>query len=475
MRWTRATVTVTVTLSAALLSLPLIASATTTRSPAAVVPAGDWATYHHDRLRTGAGVIHGAFSTLQPKFTWQDPVPTDTLYASPLVVGHVAFVTTLGNRVYAVSTVTGKTKWSRSLGPSYVPPSTVCGNIRPAMGIVSTPVIDEGRGTLYAVGAIGSGAGSNTLTHKMFALSLRDGHVMWNRVVDPPGQDTHYLLQRVSLALAKGRVVVGFGGNAGDCGDYHGWVESIAETNKGAINRYEVASGPGQGRGAVWMGGAAPTVDAHGNVYVAVGNGNGTASNAVYDHGDAVLKLTSTMKLLDWFAPTTWFSDNAADYDLGSGAPQLLSNGLVLQVGKTHTAYVLHSSNLGHIGGSAATFPVCVGMGQANGGDAIVGSTVVIPCSGGLNAVSVTSSPPGGSVVWTTSVGGRPPIYAAGLVWSVAGAMNSSTLYAFDPATGAVKLHYVVGGELNHFPTPAAGDGLILITTSSGLTAFAPA
>ena len=66
-------------------------------------------------------------------------------------------------------------------------------------------------------------------------------------------------------------MIIGFGGNDGDCSDYHGLVVSAPEDGS-APSTFVVADQPGDSQGAVWMGGAAPTVDAQGNVWVATGN-----------------------------------------------------------------------------------------------------------------------------------------------------------------------------------------------------------
>jgi outer membrane protein assembly factor BamB len=448
----------------------------------AVVPASDWPTYHHDQGRTSDGVIHGTFTTLQPRINWHLPTKTasqqaDQIYASPLVVARTAFVTTIENRVYAVSLATGKTVWSRTLGASYTPPTGVCGDVRPTVGIVGTPVIDEGRRELYVVADVGTGPGGHAPVHRLFGLAMASGKTLLNRVVDPPNQQNVYLLERVSLALSKGRVIFGMGGNVGDCGDYHGWVISVPEQGTGAIDRYEVANLAGDGRGAVWMGGGAPVVDKAGNVYVADGNGNHISSGDAFDYSDAVLKLTPTMHLLDYFAPSTWYADNATDQDLGSSEPALLPDGDVVQVGKTHTAYVLPTTNLGHVNPAVLTFPACVGMGAAHGGDAMVGGTMVIACGGGLDAVQYSASPPYGTQQWTQPLTNGPAVYAAGLVWSIAGsagATGTSTLYAISPSTGAVALHFAFGAEQNHFPTPAIGDNMVVVASTTALLAFPP-
>ncbi len=443
------------------------------------VPAADWTTYHHDVLRTGDGSIKGAFTSRKVRLDWRLPTSgpsdkNDQMYASPLIVGDTAYVTTLQNRVYAISTVTGKTIWTRRLGEGYTQPGGVCGDIGPRVGIVSTPVIDEGRGELFVVADIGTGKRETNPVHRIFGLSLATGRTLLALGVDPPGQQVIYLLQRASLAISKGMVIIGFGGNYGDCGNYHGWVVSVPESGSGRIDRYEVASRPGQGRGAVWMGGGAPSVNSAGDVFVADGNGNATSSSDAYDYSDAVLKLTPTMHLIDFFAPRTWPTDNGSDLDLGSGAPQLLPDGQLLQVGKTELGYVLNQSHLGHINGAVHTFPVCSGLGSADGGDALVGSLVVVPCDGGLDAVHVFTKSPYGAGVWTQSAVSGPPVYAAGIVWAIAGSGGGSTLYGINPATGAVRLRFGFGAEQNHFATPAVGDNMVFVASTTQLLGFAP-
>ena len=133
------------------------------------VPASDWTTYHHDQLRTADGRIHGGYNVLHAKVHWNLPMRTaaernDIIYGSPLIVGRTAFVTTLENKVYAISLATGRTMWERTLGPAYSPPSSfhgigTCGDVGPNVGIVGTPVIDEGRGELFVVDTDGLGAG----------------------------------------------------------------------------------------------------------------------------------------------------------------------------------------------------------------------------------------------------------------------------------------------------------------------------
>ena len=65
----------------------------------------------------------------------------------------------------------------------------------------------------------------------------------------------------------------------------------------------------------MWMGGAAPVVDPSGDIWVSVGNGSVTSSTHAYDYSDSVLQLSSSLHLLQFFAPTDWAADNAGDAD----------------------------------------------------------------------------------------------------------------------------------------------------------------
>ena len=103
------------------------------------------------------------------------------------------------------------------------------------------------------------------------------------------------------MTIDDGRVVFGFGGNFGDCSTYHGWVISVPEAES-ASAAFTVDTGQGESQGAVWMGGAAPTVDPQGNVWVTAGNGSVTSTGHAYDDSDSVLELSPAMTLEQYFA-----------------------------------------------------------------------------------------------------------------------------------------------------------------------------
>ena len=212
---------------------------------------------------------------------------------------------------------------------------------------------------------------------------MYSGTIDLDVAVDPPGQGPAAILQRTGLNLSNGNVVFGYGGNDGDCSTYSGWVVSVPEGG-GTPGYYQAV--PIGHDGAVWMGGAAPEVDSAGNIWVATGNGS---SSTPYDYGDSVLELSPGLTRTQYFAPSTWQTDNSSDFDLGSSSPALLSNGTILQVGKSSTAYLLNQASLGGIGGQIGS-PISACGSDSDGGDAISGTVVYVPCGKGVQAIQTS-------------------------------------------------------------------------------------
>lgn len=431
----------------------------------AAAPGTSWTVYHGNSLGTGVDTSGVTFSPPTP--AWKSVVLDGHIYGEPLESAGRVFVATENDSVYALAANSGAILWSAHVGTP-VTSGLPCGNIGPPLGITGTPVIDEGRAEIFVVA---DDQINGAISHHLIGLNIYSGAILLNQVVDPPGSFPPAQLQRTGLNLSNGNVVFGFGGNFGDCSTYHGWVVGVPE-NGGSPRDYEVASGPNQSRGAIWMGGAAPEVDATGNVWAASGNGSATSSTSAYDNSDSVFELGPGLNLEQIFAPSAWFTDNTNDADLGSTAPAILSNGTMLQVGKSHTGYLLNQARLGGIGGQLTSSSVCAGS-EADGGLAVSGTDVFVPCheggTGGLQDVRTSPSPPGITVVWTAASGANgPPIIAGGLVWSIRG----GTLFGIDPATGATVQQVSVGSESNPFATPSVGDGLLLAPSSTQVYAF---
>ena len=412
-----------------------------------------WTVYHGNPL--GSGVDTSGVTFNPPNSAWTSPTLDGQVYGEPLEATGRVFVATENDTIYALAADNGSVLWSTHLGAAVPTANLVCaGDISPTVGITGTPVVDAARGEVFAVAdELVDGAPA----HFLVGLNLYSGTVLLNENVDPPGQETGAILQRTGLNLSNGNVVFGYGGNAGDCPTYSGWVGSVPEGG-GTPGFYQAV--PIGNDGAVWMGGAAPEVDSAGNIWVAIGNGS---SSTPYDYSDSVVELPPGLNpRTQYFAPSTWSYDNSHDQDLGSTAPALLSDGTVVQIGKSSTAYFLNQSALGGIS-SPTSISAC--GGDADGGDAVVGTVVYVACNSGVEAIQ--TSPP--RVSWQTSSGANgPPISSGGLVWSIGG----SQLYGLNPANGQVAEQVSVGGEANHFPTPSVGDGLLLAPSTDQVYAF---
>ncbi len=370
-----------------------------------------------------------------------------TVYASPLIVGGRVVAATKNNTVYAFDLSSGVVVWKTHLGTPVDASSLPCGNIAPVSGITGTPAADAQSGQLYLVAYL---AGFH---HVLFTLNLADGSVTRRQGIDPPGANVPSEQQRSALSIANGRVYVPFGGLFGDCGPYHGYVLGVP-LEGGNVDVYRTPSARESG---IWSPMGATFSDT-GQVWVVTGTSS-------FDYSNSVIQLSVDLKVQGFFAPSDWASLDAGDVDLGSvGAAWLPALGVLVAIGKGGTAYLLRASNLGGIGGQVASRHVCSG---AWGGSAWTGGRVFLPCIDGLVAVDVSAT--GLSVAWRAPQAGMAsPIIAAGAVWAID--VNTSTLFALDITSGAVL--YSLGlGDAQHFSTPAATQGYVVVPAGSSVVA----
>jgi outer membrane protein assembly factor BamB len=461
-------------LLAATLGLSSTVTAGTVRSTAVSLSSGfgtSWTTYHGNAEATG---VHAAHTKLLPsRPAWTSPILDGQLFGEPLVADGRVIAATENDTVYAISANSGHILWSRHLATAVPSHYLPCGDISPEVGITGTPVIDLARDEVFVdadtlIRGPSASDGVEAL-HRLFGIDLFTGKVELDEPAMPnAGEDQLAQLQRPGLALDDGFVVIAYGQNAGDCpgpnGPAHGYVVSIPETG-GQLHFFQI--GRGKDRGAVWMGGSSPVVDPHGNVYVASGDGYDLGIGQPYDDSDAVLELSPSMRLESIFYPKDWQTLSGDDLDLGTGDPVLV-DGFVFQVGKTDIGYLLRQGHLGGEEGEVASLSVC--SGDPNGGRAVLGSVVYVPCPNGVTAVKVSTKAPYLKQLWTDNDGAAGgPIIADGLVWTIGG---DNAVHGLDPANGDVVISVPFGGYANHFPTPSVGDGLLLLPGSDQVFAF---
>jgi hypothetical protein len=431
--------------------------------------ANDWPTFHGDNTRQGNDTSDPNLAS--PAASWISPTLDGSVLGQPVVVGNQVIVATENNTIYSLSSTTGAVDWSVHLG---APRNTgfVCGNINPA-GITGTPVVDGG--DVFVASEIQVTASPLVLHFELASISLT-GTLNWMHVIDPPDPNwagyVQYEQERGALLAINGRIVVPLGGLFGDCGSYHGYVVSYAETNTGNVTYWaDTEIDPSNNQGGIWATGGTSADGTY--VYAGTGNSNHTVSTDAYDYSDSVIKLDPGALApgapVDYFAPSQWYADNHGDVDLGSVTPMVLPNGRIFIVGKSGNGYLLNSAGLGHIGGQIATHRVCNATNDAAFGSlAYANGIAYVGCSDGLAAVQINGTSSDFATLWynTANLADHPPTIAGGLVWSIGG----GSLRAFDPMTGAQLHSFSVPSS--HFTTPTAANGQLYISTGTHVYAF---
>jgi outer membrane protein assembly factor BamB len=429
-----------------------------------------WLTYHRDAKHSGVDPEHQ--SPLAPTRLWQTGRLDGQIYGEPLVYGSRVYVVTENDSVYALDVATGAVVWQRHVG---IPVFTGgCGTIAP-LGITSTPVIDPATKRIYAVAKTWDGLHTNSVHHILVGFRLADGAPVTGlpRTVDPPGSHPTSQLQRAALALDRGRVVIGYGGYAGDCGNYNGWLVAAPASGKGKILTFKVAP-HGRG-GSIWGGGSGPTVDRSGNIWVTTSNSFGPPF--LLEGQDSVFKLSANLKPLDQWTPANWKQRDAKDWDLGSTEPLLLPGGLLFQIGKQGQGFLLSTAKLGGTG-AAPVFGTHVCDAAAFGGSVYFAGVIYVPCFDGIHALALDlkakSFAPLAS--WHLTAGAiGPPIVSAGRVWTAG--WTNGVLYGLDPRTGDATfqtklLPAAAVGKFAHFATPTATGGTLFVGAYNKVVAF---
>ena len=427
-----------------------------------------WDMYHLDAARSGDDTGEPSFLRLRGPWT---AGPLDgALYAEPLVDGENVIIATEHDSVYDFDAVSGRQLWRVTLGRPRTS-NFPCGDIKP-LGITGTPIIDGG--SLYVLAEVEDTPG--VYRFRLAKLNPSNGATLYNRDVTPRGMDVNAEQERGALAVSHGNVIITWGGLDGDCGSYHGYLESVSESNGAEVAQWNDTEGDNQG--GMWAP-SGPAVDAAGNIYVTTGNGS-TFDIAHFDYGDSVLEFSPSLSLTSFFAPgppDPWPALNAADLDLGSVGPALLPNGLLFAIGKGGRGYLLKQSSLpGNSnpgGGASASAPVCAPSGGgAFSGMAVSGDTVFVPCAGGVTAVKINSAQ-SFHTVWHSASGSSAPIIAGGLVWTLS-LFGGRALYGLDPSTGSVAVTLTLPSTTEHFATPSACGRRLFVGAGDFLVAFAP-
>ena len=506
--------------AAPLLSIGAVACGNDTPSP---TPSGPPSVLEHHAgpRRSGLYVTptltRAAAGTMQIDSTFAGIVNGD-VYAQPLYVadgpgGHGAFyVVTEADEVDAIDEATGGTLWTRSLGTPARRTGAGCGNISP-IGITGTPAIDLTRRTLYVSAATG---GPNAIQKQIVhALSIDDGteRAGWpfdlsSVAFDGHGFDPVLQNQRGALTIADGVLYVPFGGHAGDCGDYRGWVVALPLDAPSPATAWAT----GARGGGIWAPGGLASDGT--SVFAATGNTFGVDT---WSGGEAVIRLQKGAvfpgSAADYFAPSNWQALDDGDVDIGGSGPVLLDvpgatpSTLVAALGKNGVLYLLDRTNLGGIGhgdgqrgeglfsahvadgeiiNAAAAYATSAGVHLVfHGYEGARGSHCPAGQSGDLVSLLVTAtSPPTALTEWCADSRGQgSPIVTTtdgvseSLVWA-AGAEGSNRLHAWNGETGALVFAGGAASDamkgLRRFSTPIAVNGRVFVAADDRLYAFRP-
>jgi PQQ enzyme repeat len=474
------------------------------RTVAAMAAPGDVLTYHADAARSGHyhsdGLTWAAAAHLQPDPGFDGRVPGH-IYAQPLFWQPpqggpgLVIVATEDDVVAALDAASGQTVWQTHVGAPVPATALPCTNIDP-LGITGTPVIDPARGALFFDAVV---AGAHGPRHDVFGLRLTDGGVLPGWPIDVgmalTARGVHFVAlyqnQRAALALLDGHVFVGFGGHAGDCGDYHGMVAGLATTPP-----LLTAAWVSRGRKAgIWSPGGISV--ANGKLYFTTGNSDrDPGSAAQWDDGIGAFRATIVLSHSgdprDFFAPRDYAALDDEDLDLAGTIPLPidLPGGVrrLLVMGKDGNAYLLDRDNLGGVGGALAVRHVANGpiiqapvVYRARSETLVAFRSPGAICPDGRITTAVVALAIGPAElrpVWCAPVDGRgiPIVTTAGaeadpIVW-VAGAEGDERLHGFRGDTGQALVASDKLPQLRHFVTPMVADGRLYLAGDGHVFAF---
>ena len=361
----------------------------------AAAPGGsvDVLTYHNDNARTGLDANETVLTLRNVNsrdFGKIGFLPVQGLVdAEPLYVAHlkikgakrnVVFVATEHDLVYAFDADTSAQLWQVSLlGPDEnTSDDRGCGQVKPEIGVTSTPVIDlqaGAHGTIYVVAM--SKDSSGKYFQRLHALDITTGEEIDGgpQTIEAtyPGSavpnsndrvdfDPKQYKERASLLLLNGVVYTSWASHC-DFDPYTGWI--IGYDAKTLQQTSVLNITPNGREGAIWMSGAGLAADSSGNIYFLAGNGTfDTTLNAQGfpekgDYGNAFLKLSTAggkVAVADYFMMHGTIAESRKDLDLGSGGamvlPDLKDNSgktlhLAIGAGKDDRIYVVNRDAMG--------------------------------------------------------------------------------------------------------------------------------
>jgi hypothetical protein len=400
------------------------------------------------------------------------------------------------------------------------------GDVKPEVGVTSTPVIDPSTGSIYVVSksmdstnyyqrvhAIDLATGNEKTGSPMTVAATAAGNGDGGTTVTFNAKQEN---QRPGLAFVNGNVYIAWGSHE-DKPIFYGWMmgyhyngSSFLQT---AVFNAAPNVNPGNTGGAgIWMSGGAPAADASGNLYVLTGNGIFDVTNTTGntdDFGDSLLKLSPslTLPMLSgstdpkyYLTPTDQANNNSSDYDFGAGGAALLADlpaslhpHILICGGKDGNLYVVDRDNLGGYGdGHALQTPsLFYSGGEIFETGAFWNNRLFLASKGApMKAFALNPSNSAFNTSGTTSshaygnTGSTPSVSAAGtangIVWGLdatnfctnnSPGCGSAVLYAYDATNALAPLWNSAANAADNagfavkFTVPTVANGKVYVGT----------
>ncbi|HWR17929.1 MAG TPA: hypothetical protein VN577_24080 [Terriglobales bacterium] len=502
--------------------------------------------YANETVLTTQNVNPQQFGKIQQK-ALDGMIIAQPLFVSQLNMGDkgvhdVVIVVTEHNSVYAFDAKDPEAPllWERHYSVDGATPAadnfggrtTIGGEI----GITGTPAIDPATGAMYFVTMLQK---DGKVDQWLRAIDIKTGNdfgpgsvkIQGSVQGDGRGSDGGTIHfdptnhnQRAGLVITNGAVIICWG-SFSDWGVYHGWVMAygLADLQQKAVlnlspqhQDQDYAFGPADfgGGASVWQAGAAPSVDASGNIYMVAADGSFNADKGGLNFGDTVVKVRFSgtgFEVTDWFGPSNHPCVDAADMEIGSGGLVLLpSGGLGVTINKEGRVYLLNLSNLGKVAPGDTQIPQqfmagnqeCyegLGPDHAEGTDwqrlygnpsYWNGNLYLAPSNTSLIQYSVqnnriNTTPAARTTVATGLRGGNTVVSANGtnnaIVWMYQkAASGQAILHAFDATNVSKELwnsNMTGGDEMGigiGFGTPVVANGRVFTTFNKSLVIYGP-
>jgi len=422
---------------------------------------------------------------------------TGDVYAQPLYMEGgpggraIVIAVTESNYVFALDAFDGTVVWQTNVATAILSGTQPCGDISPA-GITGTPVVDLPSRALF-FNSITVDPVSSTVEHLIYSLNVDTGilnpgwpvNVNSNAVFGTTAFSSLSQGERGALTIIGNSLYVPYGGLAGDCETYHGWVVGVPLDNPSNVMAWATTTT----QGGIWaVGGVASD-----GVDPFVATGNTTYGPTTWGGGEAILHLSPDLVLngtSNYWAATNWRYLDEYDLDIGGSGPVLLTvpgatpSNLVVALGKDGNMYLLNRTNLGGVSAALVTKSVAGGaIRQAAATyQTTKGTYVVFAYNNNLNAYRIgAANPPTITSVWSKAEngGGSPFVTSTDgtnnvVVWGI-GASGNGQLYGFDGDTGKTVFtnsSAVVMGGSSPFITGIAARGRLYVAAADQVYAF---